>query len=185
MCAPWAVLDAWGAIAHHYRKTHLYGAYETAVFTAGGANQLRCGDLHIPGHAGEAIRIGVLICMDGEYPEPARCLALDGAELILIPTALGTGPVGRMTPRCVVPTRALENHVFVAYSNYSSPAAAGPSLAQDVFVGQSAIIGPDGGRAGVAVVSAAIDRGAFSADVRRNPYLSARRPHLYSALSRL
>lgn len=51
-------------------------------------------------------------------PEPARLLALQGASLILIPTALALGPVQRLTPECVIPTRALENHVHIAYCNF-------------------------------------------------------------------
>jgi predicted amidohydrolase len=37
------------------------------------------------------LTIGALICMDCEYPEPARILALRGAQLLLIPTALVSG----------------------------------------------------------------------------------------------
>ena len=39
------------------------------------------------------VRVGILICFDGEFPEPARCLAAQGAQIILLPTALGSGPV--------------------------------------------------------------------------------------------
>ena len=61
---------------------------------------------------------------------------------MIIPTALGTGPVAHVTPRCVIPTRALENHVFIAYSNYTGPSAG--SSYEASYVGQSAIVGPDG-----------------------------------------
>lgn len=56
------------------------------------------------------LRVGMLICYDGSFPEAARVLALKGADLIVLPTNWPTGAVSTM--RLVVPTRALENHVF-------------------------------------------------------------------------
>lgn len=90
-----AVFDQTGQLAHHYRKTHLYGEDEFAVFTPGNAEDLAVSTLQPSG-----ICIGALICMDVEYPEPARLLALQGAELLIIPTALALGPVQRLTPEC-------------------------------------------------------------------------------------
>lgn len=48
----------------------------------------------------------MIICYDVEFPEPMRCLALAGAEIVLVPTALGIGPQDCVTPHCVLPTRA-------------------------------------------------------------------------------
>jgi predicted amidohydrolase len=187
-----ALVDANGTLVHHYRKCHLYGAYELSVFTAGGGDELAVGVLQPVRAGARPLTVGLMVCMDCEYPEPARVLALQGAQLILIPTALGVGPVARMTPDAVVPTRALENHVHVAYANYNGPAiAAGYEAA---YCGRSAIFGPDGvelGRApgmeahhrGIAACEALIvgqvHLAAFAADVKRNPYLAARRPELY------
>jgi predicted amidohydrolase len=184
------VVDACGTLAHHYRKTHLYGADESVIYTAGSTEDLTVSTLSPSG-----IRIGALICMDCEYPEPARLLALQGAQLILIPTALGAGPVDVLTPTCVIPTRALENHVHIAYCNYNGSAT---SATHPSFCGRSAIVGPDGivlgrapgpeahhrGRASLDVlVEAQVQPEAFECDERRNPYLTARRPDLYTSLS--
>ncbi|CAE8604208.1 unnamed protein product [Polarella glacialis] len=190
-----AVFDDTGRLIHHYRKTHLFGAYELAVFTPGGAGELACSRLNSSSKPG-SLAFGLMICMDCEYPEPARLLALQGAEIIILPTALGAGPVQHLTPRCVVPTRALENHIFIAYANFCGPAA-GPD--DSAFVGQSAVIGPDGmdlcrapgpesihRHASVdsaCVRCADVESAAFAADVARNPYLTARRPELYAAIS--
>lgn len=38
-------------------------------------------------------KIGVGICWDQWFPEAARCMALDGAELLFYPTAIGSEPV--------------------------------------------------------------------------------------------
>jgi predicted amidohydrolase len=55
-------------------------------------------------------RIGMMICYDGFFPEPARQLALRGAELIAFPVA-GCNPL-------LAAARACENHVFIASSTY-------------------------------------------------------------------
>jgi predicted amidohydrolase len=55
-------------------------------------------------------RIGMMICYDGFFPEPARQLSLRGAEIIAFPVA-GCNPL-------LVAARACENHVFVASSTY-------------------------------------------------------------------
>jgi predicted amidohydrolase len=185
-----AVFDASGDLAHHYRKTHLYGAEEFGIYTPGGNDDLTVSILQPSG-----ICFGCLICMDCEYPEPARLLALQGAELLIIPTALALGPVQRITPTCVIPSRALENHVHIAYCNFQGDATSPDHVP---FCGQSAIVGPDGVTlarapgpeqhhrghdAWAAMVDACVEPRAFEADVERNPYLTARRPELYAALA--
>lgn len=57
-------------------------------------------------------RIGMMICYDGFFPEPARQLSLRGAEIIAFPVA-GCNPL-------LVAARACENHVFIASSTYCS-----------------------------------------------------------------
>lgn len=55
-------------------------------------------------------KIGMMICYDGFFPEPARQLAMRGAELIAFPVA-GCNPL-------LASARACENHVFLASSTY-------------------------------------------------------------------
>jgi len=55
-------------------------------------------------------RLGIMICYDGFFPEPARQLASRGAELIAFPVA-GCNPL-------LAAARACENHVFIASSTY-------------------------------------------------------------------
>ncbi len=117
-----------GAHLTTYRKTHLFGPWEQANFAPGGAGEV----VTLGG-----IKLGLMICYDIEFPEPARRLARAGAELIVVPTAL-MAPAG-VIPTVLVPARAAENQVFVAYANRIG--------AEDHlhFVGQSCIVGPDGG----------------------------------------
>jgi predicted amidohydrolase len=60
-------------------------------------------------------RVGMMICWDVQYADPARALALRGAELILMPIWGGNQVLGR--------ARAIENHVFLASSGYDYPSA--------------------------------------------------------------
>ncbi|MDI6871170.1 MAG: nitrilase-related carbon-nitrogen hydrolase [Bacillota bacterium] len=94
-----------GKPAGSYAKTHLWAA-ERRHFTPGP------GFLTIDAPFG---RFGVMICYDAGFPEVARTLALDGAELIFMPSAW------RIQDKDIwdlnVPQRALENTLFVVAVN--------------------------------------------------------------------
>jgi N-carbamoylputrescine amidase len=82
-----AVIDADGALLGIYRKMHipddpLY--YEKFYFTPG--------DLGFRAWQTRYGKIGVLICWDQWYPEAARLTALQGAEILFYPTAIGWHP---------------------------------------------------------------------------------------------
>lgn len=83
-----AYIDADGTLLGTYRKTHIPDDHyyqEKFYFT--------------PGNTGFKVfdtkfgRIGAGICWDQWFPETARCLALNGAELIFYPTAIGSEPI--------------------------------------------------------------------------------------------
>jgi len=149
------------------RKTHLFGAEEKRLFTPGGALTLATID---------AMRLGILICYDVEFPEAVRALALQGAEIVVVPTAL-MRPFERIA-RWLVPVRAFENQVFVAYANRCGREG-------DLeYCGESCIIAPDGSelaRAGRAekLVVADVDPADYARSREDNPYLTDRRPELY------
>ena len=82
-----AILDADGQLAGIYRKMHipddpLY--YEKFYFTPGDL-----GFFALPTQHG---RIGTLICWDQWFPEGARLTAMDGANVLFYPTAIGWHP---------------------------------------------------------------------------------------------
>jgi predicted amidohydrolase len=162
------ITPAGGRIAN-YRKAHLYGGGENRLFARG--DSLMVAEL-------EGLKIGILICYDVEFPEAVRALALAGAELIAVPTAL-IRPFD-IVARTLVPARAFENQVYVAYAGMcGSEAGLG-------YCGLSCIVGPDGqdlarAGSGPALLFADIDLSVIPKGRMSNPYLSDRRPGLYSA----
>ncbi|QRI61784.1 carbon-nitrogen hydrolase family protein (plasmid) [Shinella sp. PSBB067] len=113
-----------------YRKSHLYGDYERNVFRPGVPASVL---VELGG-----IRLGMLICYDVEFPENVRRLALAGADLVVVPTALPKGSSGTFIANHMIQVRAFENQVFVAYIDHCG--------ADDRFTyaGFSRIAAPDG-----------------------------------------
>ena len=166
------VLERDGTIIGHYRKTHLFGR-EPEFFAAG--DRLGAVDTSLG-------RIGVLICYDLEFPEPARILALDGAKVLLAPTA-------NMDPYAAYQwvytrARAMENGVYVATANTVG------QLDGLHFFGQSSVVSPGGE---VLEIACADERLLMvSVDPSRVPptdptlrYLERRRPELYRGLAQV
>lgn len=78
------VMDADGTIAGKYRKMHIPddpAYYEKFYFTPG--------DLGFHPIDTSVGRLGVLVCWDQWYPEAARLMALQGADMLIYPTAIG------------------------------------------------------------------------------------------------
>ena len=78
------VIERDGSIAGKYRKMHIPddpGYYEKFYFTPG--------DLGFHPIDTSVGRLGVLVCWDQWYPEAARLMAMQGAELLIYPTAIG------------------------------------------------------------------------------------------------
>ncbi|PWJ07199.1 carbon-nitrogen hydrolase [Streptomyces sp. NWU49] len=155
----------------NYRKTHLFGRFEHDHFTPG--------DRPVVQAELNGLTVGLLICYDVEFPENARAHALAGTDLLLVPTAL-------MHPfpfvaESVVPVRAFENQMYVAYVNRVGREG------EFEFVGLSTLAGPDGiarARAGRAeeLVLADADPVFLAASRENNPYLEDCRPGLHGSL---
>lgn len=196
------LIDCTGKLVLNYRKTHLWDPkveYEKVIFRTG--TDLPVAQIHFS-RKGIDITVGILICFDSEFPEPARVLALKGANLLLICTALAEGLIDDVTPKITIPCRAADNHVFVVYSNHVGPfqppvatcetsktASECAEHAKCNFCGQSGIFDPSGA---TLVQANKTESGIFSAHlvgryyeehVNRNNYLHERRAELYGALS--
>lgn len=124
------------------------------------------------------VRIATLICYEAELPETARHVALLGAELILVPTALGAQ--WEWVSQRMIPTRAYENGVYLGYAN-----SAGTDNGMH-FLGQSFIATPDGqelARAGAQpeIIYGTLQLEKVPAAQARLPYLKDRQslpPHI-------
>jgi N-carbamoylputrescine amidase len=100
-----AIADADGALLGIYRKSHIPdgpGYQEKYYF--------RPGDTGFRTWATQAGRIGVGICWDQWYPEAARAMVLDGAELLLYPSAIGSEPYDETLDTHPQWQRAMQGH---------------------------------------------------------------------------
>jgi predicted amidohydrolase len=115
-----------------YRKLHLF--HEERTWFAPGPRPPPV--IRTP----QGLRVGVMICFDWRFPEVARHLALEGADVIAHPSNL-------VRPHCpdAMVTRALENVVYCATANRVGEEARGgrPALR---FIGRSQVVSPKGER---------------------------------------
>lgn len=112
-----------------YRKMHLFDE-EKRLFHPG--------DLGFPIFDVRGVKVGLLICFDHFFPEAARTLALQGAQLICHPANLVLPGLGQLTTR----VRALENRIFWVLANRIGTETRGSKSL--TFTGRSQIIAPDG-----------------------------------------
>jgi predicted amidohydrolase len=133
------------------------------------------------------LRIGVLICYDLRFPEAARMCALDGADLIALPT---NWPVGvDFHPGIFAPSRAAENHCYLLACDRVGTERG------TTFIGRSLLVDYDGHQLAVAsdteeeLLLGDIDpEAARHTHVRRRPgehewdTMADRRPGLYRRL---
>src|SRR3989475_10961799 len=115
-----AVIDADGHVVGVYRKMHIPddpAYYEKFYFTPG--------DLGFRAFDTRVGRIGTLVCWDQWYPEGARLTALQGANVLLYPTAIGWHPKEKATQgaqqldawRTIQRSHAIANGCYVAAVN--------------------------------------------------------------------
>jgi predicted amidohydrolase len=155
----------------NYRKTHLFGDVDREAFAPGSELVVQA-DL-------DGVRVGFLICYDVEFPEPVRAHADAGTQLLLVPTAL-MRPY-EYVPRQIVPARAIESQLFVAYVNRVG-------VERDfVYAGETRVVAPDGRELVVGgdheeLLLADVDLDDLAASRDLNTYLQDRRTDLYGAL---
>jgi len=173
------VLDADGRLLGVTRMVHIMegpGFHERGYYAPG--------DREERVFATAVGRIGVAICYDRHFPEYMRLLALDGAELVVIPQA---GAVGEWTPglfEAEVQVASFQNGYFAALVN---------RVGREellTFAGESFVTDPDGRV--IARAPAGQDASLFAeCDFRRIPlcfakkhFLPDRRPGIYGRLGR-
>ena len=188
-----AVLDEKGEISGVYRKMHIPddpAYYEKFYFTPG--------DLGFKAFETKHAKIGTLICWDQWFPEGARLTALQGAEILFYPTAIGWHPyeqeeVGASQQdawQTIQRSHAIANGVFVAAANRVGHEVFNEGSDGIQFWGHSFIADPFGVVIAQAsddkeeVLIAEIDRARME-DVRRNwQFLRDRRIENYGDLQK-
>ena len=187
-----AIIDADGKLLGQYRKMHIPDDplfYEKFYFTPG--------DLGFRAWSTKFGRIGVLICWDQWYPEAARLTAMQGAEILFYPTAIGWHPKEKKEYgvdqhgawETIQRSHAVANGCYVAAVNrigHEAPAG-GDGLE---FWGQSFVAGTSG----QIVAKAGVDREEIlivpidlrKVDVTRThwPFLRDRRIDAYADLTK-
>ncbi len=166
------LIDRAGEIAGRYRKVHpaATNSLEKLYFRYGS---------DFPVWNVDGWKIGVVICYDTFFPEAARALAVQGAELLVFPFAGGQLPLWRELHRI----RAFENLAYVAVCD---------KVGQEdgwTFGGKSLIIDPLGtilqeaSESEDAIIAAEIDRAEVFAARGRFPMYRDRQPWAYGSLT--
>lgn len=188
-----AIIEKDGAIIGFYRKMHIPddpSYYEKFYFAPG--------DLGFKAFKTSAGTIGTLICWDQWYPEGARLTAMQGAEVLFYPTAIGWHPAEKAKYgarqldawRTVQRGHAIANGVYVAAVNRVGLEVQEKGGAGIEFWGSSFIADPQG----MILVEASPDKEeiiiaevdtARIETVRRNwPFLRDRRIDAYGGITR-
>jgi N-carbamoylputrescine amidase len=173
-----------------YRKMHIPDDpqyYEKFYFAPG--------DTGFSSFDAGGYRVGPLVCWDQWYPEAARLCALDGAELLLYPTAIGWlpedresfGPAQVDAWRTMQRAHAIANGVFVVVANRVGVERSGTGSIE--FWGQSFVCDPYGrviaqAAADEAVLVVDCDLGLIEQARRGWPFLRDRRIDAYGGLER-
>jgi N-carbamoylputrescine amidase len=173
-CSP--VIDADGSLLGRTRMIHIteYACFHEQGYYAPG-------DTGAPVYQTKAGKIGVSICYDRHYPEYMRALALNGADLVVVPQAGSVGEWPEGLYEAEMRVAAFHNGYFVALCNRVGKEE------KLTFAGESFVCGPDGtvvARAKLGtdeILYADVDFTQNAASNARRLFLRDRRPELYGA----
>jgi predicted amidohydrolase len=154
----WNVLVALrnGEIIAQYRKLHLYDAFSMQE-----SKNVTPGNEVPPLVEVAGFNVGLMTCYDVRFPEMARRLALDGADVMVLPAAWVKGPLKEAHWDVLVTARALENTAYMV--------AVGECGERNI--GNSMVVDP----LGVAIARAAEGPALVFADLDKNRLAHARK----------
>jgi apolipoprotein N-acyltransferase len=164
------VFDRTGRLIHSYRKTHLYDAFAYQE-----SKSVIPGDEPLTVFKTEFGKIGLLVCYEMRFPEITRQFVLQGADLLLVPTAWVAGALKEEQFEIMLRARAIENTVYVCAADQVG----------NIFAGRSMVIDP----MGIILASTGEEESIFVADIDMDrikrvrdklPCLNHRRPELYT-----
>jgi deaminated glutathione amidase len=125
------LIDPGGRSLVHHRKVHICD-FDSPEVACGRGTTFAARD--IEARAGR-VRVGLMICMDREYPEAARALSRQRAEVLLVPNCceLAADPACGDVRIAQMRGRAFETVTGIAIANYPAPRCDGHSFAVDPF----------------------------------------------------
>jgi beta-ureidopropionase len=178
-----AVIDADGKYLGKYRKHHIPhvapGFWEKFYF--------RPGNLGYPVFETAAGRVGVYICYDRHFPEGARILGLNGAEIVLNPSATVAG-LSEYLWKLEQPAHAVANGYFVGAINrvgFEQPWNIGEFYGQSYFCDPRGQFVAQGSRDRDELVVADLDLGMIQQVRNTWQFFRDRRPETYGPISTL
>jgi beta-ureidopropionase len=177
------VIDAGGTYLGKFRKMHIPhcppGFWEKFYF--------RPGNLGYPVFETRVGKVGVYICYDRHFPEGARCLGLNGAEIVFNPSATVAG-LSEYLWKLEQPAHAVANGYFVGAINrpgFEEPWRIGEFYGQSYFCDPRGQMLAVGGRDCDDIVIADLNLDLIR-EVRNTwQFFRDRRPETYGALVQL
>jgi predicted amidohydrolase len=167
------IINSNGAIGSVYRKLHLYDALgfrESAKMIAGD---------HIAKPVKTSVgNLGLMICYDIRFPEVSRILAINGADILAVPSAWVHGIMKEEHWQTILKARAIENGSYVAAPDQVGHIFSGRSMVVDPF---GIVILDMGNREGMEVIE--INKSRIQKARESLPLLKNRRTDVYSITS--
>jgi deaminated glutathione amidase len=167
------IINSNGVIYSVYRKLHLYDALgfrESAKMIAGNSIEKP-----VKMSAGN---IGLMICYDIRFPEVSRILAINGADILAVPSAWVHGIMKEEHWQTILKARAIENGSYVVAPDQVGHIFSGRSMVVDPF---GVVILDMGNREGMEVIE--IDKSRILKARESLPLLKNRRTDVYSIIS--
>ena len=122
------IINELGKLQSIYRKVHLYDALGFKE-----SKKLLAGSIIEKPSKTSVGKLGLLICYDMRFPEISRILTVNGANILVSPSAWVSGFMKREHWEIMVRARAIENGVYVLAPNQVGNIYCGHSLAIDPF----------------------------------------------------
>jgi predicted amidohydrolase len=163
------VINEFGKIQSIYRKVHLYDALGFKE-----SKKLLAGSIIEKPSKMDFGNLGLLICYDMRFPEISRILTVNGANILVSPSAWVAGFMKKVHWEIMVRARAIENGVYVIAPNQVGNIYCGHSMAIDPF---GVTILDMKNRQGIEFID--IDTAKIDATRRTLPLLMNRRTDVY------
>lgn len=163
------IINELGKLQSIYRKVHLYDALGFKE-----SKKLLAGSIIEKPSKTSVGKLGLLICYDMRFPEISRILTVNGANILVSPSAWVAGFMKREHWEIMVRARAIENGVYVLAPNQVGNIYCGHSMAIDPF---GSIIVDMENREGIEFID--IDSSKIDTTRRTLPLLMNRRTDVY------